>query len=185
MKMPFDLTTNFNTELKESAREPDQFLKAKEFIKDELRFKEEVDASGMRDRYSLLAYICRILDQCEEAEDYAKKALDLSRKMNMILLVVIDQMRLASALGGQGKQQEAKEMFLDTIEICEKFQPLNEVIDFAYHNYARFLFEAQSFEESKLYFEKAMNVREEKDIPELLEATKFAIKIVSGKIEKH
>lgn len=185
MNIPFNLATKFSSDLKERAVDVEQFVIAKQFLQDELTFKENLDDHGKRDRLSLLGYICRILGQNEEALERATEALNISKKTNMVLLVVIDQMRVASCHQALGDLDTAKALFTETIQICEKFKPLNEIIDFAYHNYARFLYEQGDFNESKVYFEKALNVREEKGNEELLEATKFALNATQNKLEKH
>lgn len=183
--MPFDLTTSLGSNLKEKAKDRDQFVLARNYLIDEIDANSDLGTSELRDRYSILGYICRILNENEESIQFAHKAFELSKKLNMILLVVVDQVRLASSYQYAGKFETADDMFKDAIDVCENYQPLDEVIDFAYQNFAKSLFEQGKYMESKLYFEKALNVREEKGIEELKASTQFALDIVNSKIYTH
>jgi tetratricopeptide (TPR) repeat protein len=183
--MPFDLTTSLGSNLKEKARDKEQFELARNYILDEIKASDDLSTSELRDRYSILGYICRILNLTDESIQYAQKAFELSKKLNMILLVVVDQVRLASSYQYAGNFDTADDMFKDAIDVCENYQPLDEVIDFAYQNFAKCLFEQGKYLESKLYFEKALNVREEKGIEELKASTQFALDIVNSIFHTH
>lgn len=185
MNIPFDLSTKFGPDLKEIPIDSSQFILAREFIMDQMSVKEDLDVHGLRDRYSLLGYICRILGKHQESVDFATKAFELSQKINMILLIAVDQIRLGTSIHHSGDFDKAEVLFKEAISICESFQPLDEVIDFAYQHYAKLMFDKELFEESKGLFQKALHFRKKKGIDELTESTEFALHIVENKLRMH
>ncbi|MEC9284221.1 MAG: tetratricopeptide repeat protein [Bdellovibrionota bacterium] len=185
MHIPFNLSTKFGPDLKELPVDKDQFVLARQFILDEMSAKDSMDAHELRDRYSLLGFICRVLGLSKESIDYADKAFKISLKLNMVLLIAIDQIRLASSYHLDGQHEKAEDLFLDSINICEQFQPLDEVIDFAYQHYAKLLFDQNKLEQSKENFEKALFYRKKKGIDDLTQSTEFALELVTKKNQYH
>lgn len=185
LNMPFNLVTKFTEDLKEVPTEKDQFQLARQYLLDEINAKEGITDSDLRDRLSLLGYVCRLLERNDEALAYTQKALEISKKTNMVLLIVVDQMRLASCYQAMKDYTNANSIFEDTVDICESFQPLDEVIDFAYQQYAQCLHDQNQFNKSLEYLQKAKDVRSKKNNPELIAVTDLSIRIVSSKMNMH
>lgn len=183
--IPFNLQTQFGPDLKESAVEIDQFRLAKQFLQDQLLYSEDLAPIEKRGKLSLLNFVTRILGQLEEAEEFALEALKISKSTNQMMYIVVDQLRLATTIQQQQRFTEANEMYLEIILATENFKPAKDLSDFAYYQFGKCLFDQKKYNEAKEYFIKALNIRLEKDNPELLKATEFAIEITENKINKH
>ncbi|MFK8138212.1 MAG: hypothetical protein AB8E15_07635 [Bdellovibrionales bacterium] len=184
MQLPFNLNTKIDENLNDIPLERDQFLLAKEMLQDQIKYSENMELEKKRELYSLLGYVCRVLELPKESLQYARKAVELSREINIILYVVIDQIRLASSVGLHDFEA-SEELFKECISICESYQPLDEVVDFAYFNYGKILFQKENVELGKHYFTKALEIREKKQSPDLVSAAMFAIKACDKKSDLH
>ena len=185
MHIAFNLATKFGSDLREEAIEPEQFRLAKQHLLQEIQSGQKFDTHELRDRYSLLGFICRVLGDYHESLTYADRAFQLARQLNMVLLLAIDQIRLATSYHHAGDWSRAEELFLESMDICHNFQPLDEVVDFAYQHYAKLLLDKGQLELSREYFRRALEIRRKKGIAELTQASEFALEVIDRKLSLH
>lgn len=181
--MPFNLSHSFNYELKEVPTDIEQFVQAKSYLLDKINFEADASPMQLRTYFSMLSFVLKVLNELDSALHYAKEALAVSKALNIISLIVIDQMRYASVLQWQKKYEDADSLFLDAIHICKTYEPLYEILDFAYHNYGKSLYDQTQFELAAQNFQMAMEIRKNKNIKDLFAESEQALRLSKNKLQ--
>ena len=142
--------------------------------------KNTLDDQPLPLRASLLAQIgshYRCLEKLEESENCLRKALEVFNSLKRIDAQIVTSIRLALTLHSKKKWTESEELYLNCIKKIESSQDskVSSLLDFAYYNYARFLFEQKRYKTSLDFFIKALELRLIKGDIELINNTQIAI----------
>jgi tetratricopeptide (TPR) repeat protein len=142
--------------------------------------------TGNSDRIRLLGQLghySRLLNRLDEAERYLRQALDLSRQQDARIPLLVNSIRLAHVYQWQGRFDLAEPIFLDAIRLCE--DPASEYadyLDFALQHYGKCLFDMGRYREAEVCFAKALQIRNQKGDPDLIQSTQYALDVVRSRL---
>ncbi len=181
--MPFNLAHSFDFELREVPVDPQQYELARQYLLDRIEYEKDTPLQQLRSYYSTLSFVLKVQKDLDTALNYATEALAISKSLNIISLIVIDQMRYASILQWKKNFGEADDLFKDAIHICKTYEPLYQILDFAYHNYGKSLFDQKKYDDALGNFQMAIEIRKTREQKDLLHESEQALKITNSKLQ--
>ena len=175
-KIPFNWSWKIKEDLREHPVDSTQFEAAANWIIDKsLNFTDPLEQAKAK---SFLAFLLRVLGQQEKAYYEIHKSFRLFIQAQGFI-PVNSYIRLAQILQWQKDFNEADSLYLEIINKLKR-EDDSKILDFAFQHYGKSLFEQGRFTEAKDYFEKALKIRKEKKMPELIQSTQFSLDVINS-----
>lgn len=175
--LPFDMSFSFGPDLREKPNTPDEMIQGTEYLKSELAsIREAFEQAQVK---SHLGVYQRILLELESSHDNLKDALAYFRSVEDDLKVLVTQIRFAHTLQWQKQFQLAEKELEEALLTTRNHPRYQSHQDFVLQHLGKLRFDQGLYRQALENFEKALIIREKKGVPDLIQSTKFALKIVS------
>lgn len=177
MKPPFNTEYEFNDELKEVPKNKNEFISAIEFLID----KAEVVSTKEKGKLlSKIGVMLRIIGKLEESME---KLIEAENFLNDSRSLFVNRLRKAQTLQFQRQFQNAELEYNSLIALAKSESEFEDLIDFVYQHLGKCLFDQNNYQEALLNFERAFEIRNEKQNQELIDSTDLAIRVCKTKMK--
>lgn len=130
-----------------------------------------------------VAAFLKMLRSLDEALENIELALSLIEEHDLgPHQVIVQSLRWADILRFRGEFEQAEEIFLSIIEICQSEKEVLYYLDVAYQHMGKLCFDLGDYKEALNNFDRAMELRKLKKDPNLIASTEMAIEITLQKI---
>jgi tetratricopeptide (TPR) repeat protein len=173
--IPFNVKYHFDENLREVPESRTAMEQAVDFLKTQLLNRTGIEDEDNMRLHSLIGAYSRILGDYPTAEKHLKKALAYSEQLDDARPSIVNLIRLAHVYQWEGKFDKSNAMFDNLIEMCEG--DYESLLDTVYQHAGKNRFDQEQYVEALALFEKALELRQSKDNPSLIESTEHAIHI--------
>lgn len=182
--IPFNMEFSIDEVLRERADDPSSMKQGVKFLREKLE-----EADDVKVRASILSMIGtyeRILIELSESEMAYVEAIELCKSEGKKLLGLRIKLNLAVTYQWKKKFDKADNIFVETInKLKDTDEPkLQKLLEFAYQNYGKSLFEQHRFDVAQENFVSALELRLASGDMNLIEDTQNCINKTKEFIEK-
>jgi tetratricopeptide (TPR) repeat protein len=170
-EIPFNMKVNFDEYLREVPEEIDEMKKGIKYLFYCLNTDESPSLHGLIGVYS------RIVGLLDDAEKHIKQALSLYQNEQKVSGILTNKIRLAHVYQWKEEFNRADSLYEEVIEDISDNQHCLHLLDFVYQHYGKSKFDQKDYIKALELFEKAFEIRVEKDNQELIKSTEHAINI--------
>jgi tetratricopeptide (TPR) repeat protein len=189
MNIPFDVSYHFNENLHDVPNSPVQMQQAIKFLQSQFE-------NYCHDRYQkihlagLIGCYGRMLRDFSTAEQALITALKLCDreaypKGNCLKdkrLKIANSIRLAHLYQWQQQYQLSEALFDEILTQCQSHSELKSYLNFVYQHLGKCKFDQAKYEAAQYYFNKALELRQQKGDRSLIDSTRLALNVVNKRI---
>ena len=171
--LPPDLDYTINEQLREVLLHPEE---VRQWVE---RWQQKAQqTTDVRERarwWSQIGVYERMLGDLEAAADHLEEAVRILEQQPLSEAFVVALIRLAHVYQYQQRFDWSNDLFADIVELVEREPKLTSLRDFAYQHLGKNLFDQQRYAEAQQWFQRALEIRLQKEDDELITATKWAL----------
>lgn len=178
MTLSFNTKYEFDNELKEVPKNPNEFIAAIEFLIAKAESSDKEEQGKILSKVGVMLRITGKLDESMERLIEAEKLISDSR------ILFINRLRIAQTLQFKRQFQNAESDYNSLIVLAKSESEFEDLIDFVYQHLGKCYFDQNRFQKALLNFERALEIRNKKQNQELIDSTELAIRICKAKLEE-
>lgn len=184
MNVPYDMTTQFNKDLRDIPNNIEDMKKGIAFLKE--KSEQASDELSQAKLYNLIAVYLRIVENYEESEVYFSKAHTIFTKLNETVLLEGVNLRLAILYQQMGDYNKSDSIFTRIIKEIEQKnnKSLEGYHDFVLQHYAKSLFDQKRYQKALDLLLRVHGMRILKGDVNLIQSTEYALQRTREMLEK-
>lgn len=182
--IPYNMQFIFGPNLREVPVSKIQMLNGMIYIMEQLKsnnFSEEE-----RGKWNgILGSFLRIVGELEESEKHLRASIEIYNNLNNQQDVFTNKLRLAHTYQWWTNFEASNKIFTELLEIAETDIDYAHYLDYVYQHCGKNKFDQKDFQGALSFFEKALEIRLEKDDQELISSTESAIEACNYRVEHY
>jgi len=181
MNIPFNMDYDIDESLREIPKHRNSFAEGINFILKESNGKTGMEKARLLSQARVYQ---RISGDLNESLFNLEKTRALLSKMDQPRLKAINDIRIAQTLQFLQRFDESEKLYLRLEKEIQGHKELNSLLDFVFQHLGKLLFDQHRFTEAIERFEKALELRQQKSDPELIDSTLYAIEVAKQKLSE-
>lgn len=180
MNIPFDISYYIDDNLRDVPNSPTQMQQAIDFLQSE--FNNINDIHRQIYLAGLIGGYARMLHNFQTAEQALITALKLCNRLKDEKLKIANSIRLAHLYQWQQQYKLSEDLFDKVLIQCKTNPKVKSYLDFAYQHLGKCKFDQNKYQQAQFYFERALELRQQKGDSSLIDSTQLALNIVKQRI---